>query len=182
MKSEDKFQQVEGFMSFEVPSLLTTCAAVKLPPGCKQYTDPKTGLFYLFSYPDDDTIQYLYETYPRHISPLKGVTDEHFIIWMKTASLPKFRKLYGRVFSDFSVGDVLSFDIEANFEVQSFDGVKAIVISTVGNLGGKNATLGVTFIFIGCLSFVAGIVFGVKHMIKPRQFGDPKLLNWDKKR
>lgn len=32
--------------------------------------------------------------------------------------------------------------VEANFEVDSFDGGKSIVISTVGNFGGKNSFLG----------------------------------------
>ena len=30
------------------------------------------------------------------ISPLDGVKDEHFIVWMRTSGRAEFRKLYGR--------------------------------------------------------------------------------------
>lgn len=33
------------------------------------------------------------------------VTDEHFIVWMRTAGLPKFRKLWGRIDVDMAPGD-----------------------------------------------------------------------------
>ena len=29
-----------------------------------------------------------------------NMTNEHFIVWMRTAGLPKFRKLWGRLESD----------------------------------------------------------------------------------
>jgi hypothetical protein len=41
-----------------------------------------------------------------------GVKNEHFIVWMRTAALPKFRKLYGKLEEGLKKGDVLSFNIQ----------------------------------------------------------------------
>jgi hypothetical protein len=124
-------------------------------------------------------VQYLYETYPNQISPLKGVTDEHFIVWMRTAGLPTFRKLYGKIDSDFTKGAILHFSIDQNFDVDSFDGGKALVISTMGPFGGKNPFLGVAYIVVGSISLVLGVLFGIKHKLSPRAPGDASKLHWN---
>ena len=165
---EKKFLQPDGFES-----------EVKGGSGCKPgWTETNyNGIAYCYLYPEEDKYQYLYETYPQ-ISPLKGVTDEHFIVWMRTAGLPNFRKLYGRIDADLKKGDVLNFDVTQNFEVSSFDGTKSIVISTVGKFGGKNPFLGVAYIVVGSISLFFGCVFLAKHLIAPRKMGDISKLHW----
>jgi hypothetical protein len=39
------------------------------------------------------------------------VTNEHFIVWMRTAGLPTFRKLYGKIDQDLPAGTQLSFAV-----------------------------------------------------------------------
>jgi LEM3 (ligand-effect modulator 3) family / CDC50 family len=175
-----KFFQVKGFQSQQVSSGSTDCAAANLPAGCKSYKDPKTGLSHLFYYPNDDTVQYLYETYPKQISPLVGIQDEHFIVWMRTQSLPKFRKLYGRISENFSKNDVITFQVEANFEVRSFNANKAIIITNNAQFGAKNGALGIAYVTVGSLSLFLGIAFCVKQVFVPRQLGNPKKLGWTK--
>ncbi len=152
------YKQVTGFDSRQVTSLSVTCDSVGLPEFCKNYTDPSTGLNYKFYYPDDDMTQYLYETYPQNISPIDGVTDEHFIVWMKTPMMPTFRKLYGIISNDFSSGDQLVVNVTANFEVGSFNGQKFLVVSTLGSFGGKNNFIGQAYISIGSIGLAFGIV------------------------
>ena len=177
-----KFKQVDGFDYRKIIDPITKCSDVGLPANCKRYKDAKSGDYYLFFYPDDDTVQYLYETYPRQISPIEGVTNEHFIVWMRTAPLPKFRKLYGKIHQNFRKGDNITFEVEANFEVRSFNGDKAIIISTLGPLGGKNSSLGISYIVTGCVGFFLVALFAVKLSFNRRPLGDSRLLNWPKER
>ena len=131
--------------------------------------DDSSGTAYCYWYPNNDNVQYLYETYPQ-ISPLDGVEDEHFIVWMRTAGLPNFRKLYGKIEGTGLVkGTVITFDIVQNFDVSSFEGTKSIVISTVGPFGGKNPYLGIAYIVVGSISIFFGCLFAIKYHFFPRE-------------
>ena len=159
----DVYSQVNGFQSISGDS--ATCAAnIGATGSCwRQYRDdPST----CFAYPNCETTRYLYETYP-NVDPLLGVEDEHFIVWMRTAGLPKFRNLYGRIEDiDMKEGDTLQFSINNNFEVRSFGGTKSIIISTVGLYGGNNDFSGVIYILVGCFCFTAAVILAVSLACK----------------
>ena len=104
--------------------------------------------------------------------------NEHFIVWMRTATLPNFRKLYGFIDQPISKGEVLSFEINVNWDVQSFQGSKALLVSTNYAFGGKNDYLGKTIWIIGVVFLALGGVFGVKHAFRPRRLGDSKYLKY----
>ena len=63
------------------------------------------------------------------------MTDEHFIVWMRTAGLPSFRKLYGVINQDLNPG-TYSLAIANNYAVTQFNGHKTFVLSTTNMLGG----------------------------------------------
>ena len=175
---EVKFKQPQGFKSALVGS--KSCAetlSVGIHEQCK--TTVYKEQQYYFYYPNDDTTEYLYESFPQVISPIEGVTNEHFIVWMRTAGLPTFRKLYGRIHSDFKTNEKLSFHINNNFEVLSFDGKKSLVISTIGSFGGKNSFLGIAYIVVGSVCLLLTVLFGLKQMIYPRDLGDARYLGWN---
>lgn len=47
------------------------------------------------------------------------MTDEHFIVWMRTAGLPNFRKLWGRIDDNLKAGKYV-LKIHNNYEVKPF--------------------------------------------------------------
>jgi len=109
------------------------------------------------------------------------VTDEHFIVWMRTAGLPTFKKLYARiVHTTLHTGDSVIVNITDNFPVSSFDGEKHVVISTTSWLGGKNNFLGLAYIIVGSVCWGLALIFFIKHSVSPRALGDMKYFNWRK--
>jgi len=72
---------------------------------------------------------------------------------------------------------VITFDVVPNFEVQSYGGTKALVISTTTPIGGKSDVLGVAYIVVGSICWGLAIAFGAKHIISPRKLGDTKYIS-----
>ena len=144
---------------------------------CEQpYYNPKDGECYRYHYPNESTTQYLYETYPSIISPLEGVTNEHFVVWMRIATMPTFRKLYGYINEEVKAGTPLTFEVTANYVVESFQGTKSLIVSTNNIFGGKNPFLGYALMGIGFVCIFVGFLFSVKHWCRPRKLADPKYL------
>lgn len=197
----DKFYNPEGFMFKEfngqpcpdasyawgLSNQIMSTDATKP----KQYTNPD-GVIFCYWYPNMDTFSYLWinpndnsaagynAASQNYLDPTKGMQDEHLMVWMRTAGLPNFRKLYGTIKGPFKKGDILTFNINSNFEVQSFGGSKSLIISTISAIGGKNSYIGVSYVVVGCLSFLLTILFFIKHYTSERRkLGDTNLLRWE---
>ena len=98
------------------------------------------------------------------------MTDEHFIVWMRPAGLPNFRKLWGRITDrDLKAGTKIEVKIENNFDVSSFNGKKYLILSTVNAFGGKNSFLGISYIVLGGISIVLAIVFIIGYNVNKKK-------------
>lgn len=104
---------------------------------------------------------------------LPEVTDEEFMVWMRTAGMPTFKKL-NRIIGDktFLAGSLIEVRINNQFPVSGFNGEKAIVFSTTSVLGGKNPFLGYAYIVVGSIGLFLAAAFLAKHYHSPRTLGD----------
>ena len=82
---------------------------------------------------------------------------------MRTAGLPNFRKLYGKIENPLKAGKY-NLNIYNNFDVSSFEGSKHFVLSTTNVLGGQNYFLAICYIIVGGLCLMFGIIFFIAYM------------------
>ncbi|XP_069563216.1 cell cycle control protein 50B [Brachyistius frenatus] len=91
-----------------------------------------------------------------------GFINQDFLVWMRRAALPDFRKLYRRITEgDYAQGlpaGKYSLEIAYNYPVISFDGRKKVVFSNVSWMGGKNEFLGIAYLVTGSMCVFMSIV------------------------
>jgi hypothetical protein len=84
---------------------------------------------------------------------------------MRTAGLPNFRKLWGKI-EDGLVAGSYSLSTTNSYDVESFEGRKTFVLSTTNALGGKNYFLAICYIVVGALCLIFAIIFLVAFIKK----------------
>ena len=97
------------------------------------------------------------------------MTNEHFIVWMRPAPLPNFRKLYGRILEDIDADSQIVVEISNNYNVSSFNGAKHIILTTVNNFGGKNYFLSIGYMILGGICLILSIIFIIGFKIHAKK-------------
>ncbi|KAI6172977.1 Protein CBR-CHAT-1 [Aphelenchoides besseyi] len=99
-----------------------------------------------------------------------GFQNVDFIVWMRTAALPTFRKLYRLLnrnaderFVDGLPAGNYTLEIDNFYPVDMFNGKKYFVISTTSWVGGRNRFLGIAFIVTGSICMVLAFAFTFIH-------------------
>uniref|UniRef100_A0A673MP34 Cell cycle control protein n=1 Tax=Sinocyclocheilus rhinocerous TaxID=307959 RepID=A0A673MP34_9TELE len=97
-----------------------------------------------------------------------GFINEDFIVWMRTAALPTFRKLYRIIQKKNNMAPTLprgnySLEVTYNYPVRSFEGRKRMILSAISWMGGKNPFLGIAYITVGSICFFLGVVLLFIH-------------------
>jgi len=107
------------------------------------------------------------------------VRDPDFVVWMRTAGLPTFKKLHRIIPEDVGMkkGEY-KLEVLSRYNVAAFKGKKSVVLSTVSWVGGKNTFLGAAYVAVGAICLLLGSTFLAKHLISPRILGDQKYLVW----
>ncbi|GFS36168.1 ALA-interacting subunit 1 [Actinidia rufa] len=94
--------------------------------------------------------------------------QEDLIVWMRTAALPKFRKLYGKIEVDLEANEKITVVIQNNYNTYSFGGKKTLILSTTSWIGGKNDFLGIAYLTFGGLCLFMVISFIFLYVVRPR--------------
>lgn len=97
--------------------------------------------------------------------------NEHFIVWMRIASKPTFKKLYFKSDDDIEPGEY-DVNIKCNYPLSSFDGERWIYLIKPGGLGGKNTPLCIINFVLAIICIICGILFIFKfeccHTVRKR--------------
>ncbi|KAG8050306.1 hypothetical protein GUJ93_ZPchr0009g2329 [Zizania palustris] len=102
------------------------------------------------------------------LDPSKPLSEQgDLIVWMRTAALPTFRKLYGKIDVDLRAGELVAVTMHNNYNSYSFDGKKSLVLSTAGWLGGKNAFLGRAYLVVGMACSLLALLLTLLCVVFP---------------
>ncbi|KAI0979092.1 hypothetical protein GJ496_008383 [Pomphorhynchus laevis] len=143
----------------------------------------QTDIAYKFKNPNtfDNTVKPMYwrksvfELDPNNPDN-NGYLNQDFIVWMRTAALPSFRKLHRilnrsydaepkfMLFNDSLPSGIYNLSIYYNYPVTSFKGRKLFIISSTSWLGSKNSFLGYAYISVGGICILTGMIFLVLHV------------------
>ncbi|EEU45041.1 uncharacterized protein NECHADRAFT_69306 [Fusarium vanettenii 77-13-4] len=104
---------------------------------------------------------------------------EAFHVWMRTAGLPTFSKLYQRNDTVAMWAGTYELQIDDHFPANKYEGTKSIIITTKTVMGGRNPFLGIAYVVVGGVCILLGAVFTVTHLIRPRKLGDHTYLSWN---
>lgn len=86
------------------------------------------------------------------------MTNEHFIVWMRTAAQPGFKKIWGYIRDGLEAGEHI-IEIDNQYEVSTFHGQKFIIMSTMSKFGGNNRNLAISYMVTAVVCLLLSFSF-----------------------
>ncbi|XP_064487843.1 cell cycle control protein 50A-like [Ornithodoros turicata] len=106
-----------------------------------------------------------------------GIQNEALIVWMRTAALPTFRKLYAFIDHESKIdfNKVLPMgkyflNIRYQYPVWQFGGRKRLILSNANWMGSRNPFMGMAYVCVGALCLTFSVICVAIH----RRFGSRK--------
>ncbi|KAL0138954.1 LEM3/CDC50 family protein [Mucor lusitanicus] len=127
--------------------------------------------------PPNWALRYPNGQYTDEYPPPDLSTQERFMVWMHVAALPDFRKIWARNDTQDLQAGRWRISIDSNFDTLQYGGQKWLVLSTTTAMGGRNPYLGIAYMAIGALCILLGLLFTIRHLIRPRKLGDESSFN-----
>jgi len=106
-----------------------------------------------------------------------GVESGHFMVWMRIAGFPSFRKLWGRIDETLEAGTQLRLYFVDNYPVKQLHGRKSLLLTSKSSIGGPGDWLGYGSLALGCCCVVVFVVCELLQLFyRPRLLGDISYL------
>lgn len=93
--------------------------------------------------------------------------SERFMNWMKVSPFSNVHKVWGRIDTDLPKGQY-TINIVSRWNSELFGGEKYWGLTTTNALGSDNSFMGVTYIVIGGLSLLMGVIFLIRKIQRPK--------------
>ena len=100
-----------------------------------------------------------------------GMTDPHFIVWMRTSAELPVVKDWGICEDCTLPKGEYEIQIESNYPTDLFGGEKWIVLTEMTPLGDRSEVLGIAYFVFAAVCFVFGVVMAITEVVAPRKMG-----------
>ena len=106
-----------------------------------------------------------------------GQTNEHFIVWMRTAAAPTVINLYSICKNCTIPAGKFNITITSNYPNDYFyKGEKHVILTTESMIGAKNLFLGISYTLLSLVLLVVAIALLVDRVRNPRKIGDMNMI------